>query len=90
MHRNGGTTIFSSDSIVLLGDREMSNLTFRYKLCSPHYILLYTIRFMLNFLYLYCLYWLVGWIKINERQLGYNNILDTRGRTEDIGTTAME
>ena len=41
MRRNRGTTIFFSNSIVLLWDRETADLTSMYKLCSTQYILLY-------------------------------------------------
>ena len=60
MHRNGETAIFFSDSIVLLRDREMANLTSMYKLCSTHYMLLYH-EVEAVFL-IFALFILVGWL----------------------------
>ena len=68
MRRNGETTIFSSDSIVLLRDREMANMTCMYKLCSTHMLLYHEVEAVFM---IFVLFILVGWLeKINERHLG--------------------
>ena len=60
MRRNGRTTNFSSNSLVLLGNRETANLTFMYKLCSTQNMLLYY-KVEADFL-IFAFFVLFGWL----------------------------